>query len=259
MLAQSCVGKERRMTKIRNIALLKNCFDLSSRQHYWDCKYKSRSLLWGSKTEVFDHYLHVFRTEGVRKILVLGCGYGRSSIHFADAGFEVSGLDFSREAIEVGRGFVQGRRSLQLVVANVCNIPFKEDSFEGVFAYNIFHLLLDRERYSFMLEIERVTMKDSVVILITRSNLDRDYGKGVKIEKDTFDIDGRGRPMHFSTNDEMLEHFKGYQVLELRRIKIHEKHEKKQHVHHAMRVVARKTASDSRELEGTSFKGVQDD
>ncbi len=222
--------------------LSKSLLGLSSRQQYWDHRYECEDALWGLETEIFDEYLRAFTNEKARRILILGCGYGRSVASFGEGGCDAIGLDFSKRAIQIGRKFARNCKSTEVVLASVCNIPFKEDYFEGIFAYNIMHLLLNAERSSFIREIERVTKENGVVVIVAHSFLDEGYGKGIAVETNTFCDESGNKVTHFFSEDEMLEYLDGYSIVEISTIKIREQHGGKSHVHHAIRAVAKKVS-----------------
>jgi ubiquinone/menaquinone biosynthesis C-methylase UbiE len=198
-------------------------------------------MFWGSEPRVFEDYFRIFKSKGARRILILGCGYGRSILCFANAGLEITGLDFSRKALKAGKDLIRNCQFVQCVMARACNMPFKRNSFDGIFAYNIFHLLLDDERSSLVREIGRLIEKEGIVVVVALSIYDSYYGKGTEIEKNTFYVKRSGKTTHFFTDNEILEYFIEYQIMELSKIEIREKHGDRPHSHHALRVVAKKT------------------
>lgn len=230
---------------------------LSSRQQYWNGRYESEGVLWGLESRELDDCMKVFKNEEVRKILVLGCGYGRSLLRFANARFEATGVDFSKKALEIGRHLIKNHQFVQYVLTSVCNLPFHKDSFGGIFAYNIFHLLLNGERSSLLQEIGRIVEKEGIVVVVALSVCDSNYGKGTEIEKNTFYAEREGKATHFFTEEEMLAYFKEYEIIELSKIEIHEEHSGRRHSHKALRVIAKNVCQS--ELNQPDFGGSIDE
>jgi len=68
-----------------------------------------------------------------QKILDVGCGYGRIAIPLLKKGYEVYGIDLSRKYItELKRGLTSKRLSQRFKVADMCNLPFDNDTFDVV-------------------------------------------------------------------------------------------------------------------------------
>lgn len=65
------------------------------------------------------------------KILDLGCGSGRDAKIFADKGFNIVGIDLSREMIASAKKKV---KNAEFEVMNILRLKFKENIFDGVWA-----------------------------------------------------------------------------------------------------------------------------
>lgn len=64
-------------------------------------------------------------------ILDLGCGPGRDSKYFAELGYNVTGIDFSPNMIEMAKALVP---SATFLVADIENLTFNNDTFDAVWA-----------------------------------------------------------------------------------------------------------------------------
>jgi ubiquinone/menaquinone biosynthesis C-methylase UbiE len=73
------------------------------------------------------------------QVLDVGCGNGIFTVRFANAGANVTGLDYSRHLLG------QNKHS-RLVCGDATSLPFPDRSFEVVFEANVLHHVPDRER-----------------------------------------------------------------------------------------------------------------
>src|SRR5690348_12567432 len=69
---------------------------------------------------------------GERRVLDAGCGAGRMMPHLAALGCRVEGVDLSPEMIRRSR---RDHSSFPAQVASLTDLPFKDESFEGVFLW----------------------------------------------------------------------------------------------------------------------------
>ncbi len=69
----------------------------------WDAIYKQKARTYITSLEYLHEILTLFQTYSVKKVLDLGCGSGEYIVSLAKNVFEVYGLDFSIEAIEVAK------------------------------------------------------------------------------------------------------------------------------------------------------------
>lgn len=157
--------------------------------------------------------IELFKRENVKKVLDLGCGKGRHSIFLAQEGFEVTATDISEKGIEVT---LHKAKKLGLEIATACHdmrdIPFSNDTFDAVLCtwvtghgnYD------DMKRQAY--EMLRVLKMGGILFVDYQSKADQHYGKGIKIEKDTFlnNMEGEEKiPHHYSDLEELQEIYRG--------------------------------------------------
>lgn len=70
------------------------------------------------------------------KVLDAGCGYGRSSVYFDS----YVGVDFSPEFIEIAQEKYPDK---EFWVADLKDLPFKDDEFDVSFCVSIKHMIVD--------------------------------------------------------------------------------------------------------------------
>lgn len=92
-----------------------------------------------------------------RRLLDIGCNWGRWSVAMARQGYRVVGLDPSLAALMAARRVTrQLGLDVQVVVGDARCLPFAADTFDTVFSYSVFqHFSKDNARQSFQ-QIRRV-------------------------------------------------------------------------------------------------------
>ncbi len=107
-----------------------------SRTGAWDRFWADRSDLrevYGTDGRVVEALEQAGEWNG-RTVLEVGCGSGRDGIEMAQRGARVVLLDISRPALEAARKEAAHRSvRVTLVLGDALSLPFREQSFEGVF------------------------------------------------------------------------------------------------------------------------------
>ena len=99
-----------------------------------------------------------------KKVLDVGCGTGRLFPEFQKMNFDITGIDVSQKMIDIAKNRCH---KAKLLVGDVENLPFKDDSFDVVVAsFVVVHLKYLEKAFS---EIYRV-LKNGGVFIITNIN-----------------------------------------------------------------------------------------
>lgn len=86
------------------------------------------------------------KTISGREVLDLGCGPGHESYIFAELGFHVTGLDFSREMISRAQALVEAKNKPSFMVGDMTRLPsyFEANYFDAIWASaSLLHLRPD--------------------------------------------------------------------------------------------------------------------
>ena len=71
-------------------------------------------------------------------ILDAGCGTGQVSVPLAELGYQILGVDISAEMIAISQSKLPGHSPSVYQVADVCNLPYPDASFDAVIVSKLF-------------------------------------------------------------------------------------------------------------------------
>lgn len=77
----------------------------------------------------------------VEKVLDLGCGAGRHCVLLANSGFEVMGIDISKNALKMARRWIRKEKlgNVALVLATMTNLPLNDCCLDAVISVSVIH------------------------------------------------------------------------------------------------------------------------
>ncbi len=205
---------------------------------YWEKRYKDGGKIWGENPSLSAKQAGVlFESSRVESVLVPGCGYGRHTSYFDSLGFEVSGIEIASDAIETAK---KDNPHIKYYKGSVLDMPFSADRYDAVYCFNVLHLFMDSDRKKFVSSCRDVLKDAGFVYFTVFSELEDSFGKGKMVEYNTYESKP-GRPVHYFTHDDLLDHFKDFEVLDTGTIDEEENHgEAGHHVHAVRYIFARK-------------------
>jgi ubiquinone/menaquinone biosynthesis C-methylase UbiE len=163
-----------------------------------------------------------FKNHGVEMVLDLGCGAGRHSVLLANSGFEVVGIDISKNALKMARKWVLEEKlgNVALVLATMTNLPLINRCSDAVISVSVMHHAFKRDIATTVNEVYRTLRKNGWFLANLASVTDPRFGTGEMVEDNTFCI-----PEAFEEKSlEELHHF--FTKPELSRL-LHNFHKKK--------------------------------
>jgi len=116
-----------------------------NQEDIWDEFYSNNSVAWRGNTVI------PFPNSG--DALDLGCGNGKTVQTLRDAGYSVTGVDFSPVAISQCRDRFGDCR---FEVSSICSMPFDDDSFDYITAVHILEHLDDEHLALAAAEVSRI-------------------------------------------------------------------------------------------------------
>jgi ubiquinone/menaquinone biosynthesis C-methylase UbiE len=146
-------------------------------QYHLDLARKDEALLWPDDS-VIRFYKKDLKKIGARKVLEIGCGAGRHVYFFRLMGLNVVGTDLAHSAIDFTRnrlekdGLIEG---VELRPADATEIPYPDNSFDGILAWRFLHVLSPVQAQKCISEILRLLRPGGKVLLGTRSPRSTNY------------------------------------------------------------------------------------
>ncbi len=169
----------------------------------WDWRYGESGRIFGrDPSHLAKWCVHKEIITPGKRVLDLGCGYGRDSIFFAKLGADATGVDSSKTALGLAfEDTVKARVSIAWVNADICNLAaiFAGNSFDVVFSNYLLHLHPEaRDRIALVGEMKRILTASGCVVASLLSTADAGFGTGKEIAPNTFEI-VPGKVHHFFT------------------------------------------------------------
>jgi len=128
------------------------------------------------------------KKENVKKVLDLGCGAGRHSVQLANSGFEVMGIDNSKSALKMANPWIHREKlgSVAFVRATMTNIPLKDCCLDAVISVSVIHHAFKKDIETTVNEIHRTLRENGKLLANLPSVKDSRYGKGQRLERNTY-------------------------------------------------------------------------
>jgi SAM-dependent methyltransferase len=171
------------------------------------------------------------------KIIDLGCGTGNYVIWFAQKGYEVTGVDISKNAIEIAKQSASAVRSrCKFIVADVTQSqPGLRAMFDLAYDWELLHHIFPEDRDIYIKNISHMLRPKGKYLSVCFSEDDAQFGGVGKYRKTRLNT-----TLYFSSEEEMKELFGRYfDVEELMTIDVRSKGI----VHKAIYALAKKKSS----------------
>ncbi len=100
------------------------------------------------------------------KTLDLCCGVGTNMIYLAENGFEVTGIDVSKKAIQYAKAKAEHTKAqTNFVIESFVDLSFRDEEFEFIFDMGCFHHVETMDRPTFIKGVYRVLKKGGDYLL----------------------------------------------------------------------------------------------
>ena len=189
---------------------------LNSQKAHWETTFSEKPDMFGIEPSYpARKAAETFKKAGMIKILELGGGQGRDTLFFAQEGFQVTALDYSKEGLEAIEKKAQSFGLSESIVTMQHDIrqalPFEDKSFDGCYSHMLFCMALTTVELEFLSrEILRALKPGGLNIYTVRNTTDAHYQTGIHRGEDMWEVGGF--IVHFFGR-ETVEHLaKGYEI-----------------------------------------------
>ncbi|MFW9876088.1 MAG: class I SAM-dependent methyltransferase [Candidatus Thorarchaeota archaeon] len=125
----------------------------------------------GRPQQAFIHLIDQISLKG--KLLDVGCGTGENSIFFAKHGFDVTGIDYVREAINKALQKAEKRNiNIKFYVLNALKLEGLNQKFDVIIDSGLFHTFSNLDRKQFKESLSHVLHKNGLYFMLCFSNLE---------------------------------------------------------------------------------------
>lgn len=176
-------------------------------------------------------------------ILDAGCGVGRYTIPLIMRGYDVTGVDISRFAItELDNTLSRRNMEMNLTAADICHLPFRDNTFDAVVAFGVLQHLLEVQRSAALFEFGRVLVPRGTLIIEVFGRDDMRKG-GREVEPATF-LRSTGAVYHYFDTNEIKKSFSGLEIIDIKENRTIKNIKGKEYIRHNISVAARSREKD---------------
>lgn len=183
---------------------------------FWESSFKEKQTMWGFEpADCTIAIANLFREKGLNRVLIPGFGYGRNAKIFKDNGFEVMGIEISETAIDLAKKHYGN--DLKVFHGSVCDMPFDQELYDGIYCYALIHLLNQRERVKLIKDCYKQLAPNGYMVFVAISIESPAYGKGKKLSKNRFETE-HGVKLFFYDKDSIEKEFGKFGLVEAKAI-----------------------------------------
>jgi tellurite methyltransferase len=162
---------------------------MKSKKDTWDNHWESdEDHSWWKKPapEVID-FIASQTPQERPKVLDLGCGFGRHSIAFAQAGFSVTAVDVSEAAVSHLNNWASGLSlEINTLVCIVSSDQLPRDNFDIILAYNVIYHGYRHEFTAAVEHVGRLLKTGGLFYFTCPTRADGKYGIGTQVAPHTY-------------------------------------------------------------------------
>lgn len=159
---------------------------------FWESSFDKHQTMWGlapSSSAIAAN--EIFLREGIKDVLIPGIGYGRNGFLFFENGMRVTGIEISQTAVDLAEEHYG--KSMHIYHGSVTDMPFDNHQYDGIFCHGLIYLLNSTQRAKLLRDCYNQLVTGGWMIFSVISKNTPSYGKGKKIDEDTFEIGDGGR------------------------------------------------------------------
>jgi tellurite methyltransferase len=186
-------------------------------------EYKKSNCLWGLKPNEYVTQIPKFIKSG--KVLDVGVGEGRNALFLAKEGFEVTGIDILKEAVNKFLKFAKNEKlDVKGIVSNFVDFEFNQ-KYDVIISVATLHLISKSKVIDAIKKIKEFTKPNGINLLTVFTKKDIGFKEYPNL--------------YFFDENELKELYKDWQILKYENYVKEDTHGKP-HKHHICVLIARK-------------------
>jgi SAM-dependent methyltransferase len=152
---------------------------------FWESNFREKQEMWGFEpTSSVVYTAELMKDNGLKKLLIPGFGYGRNAQYFTEKGFDVTGIEISKTAIELARKHYGD--NTKVYHGSVCDMPFDEEVYDTIFCHALIHLLDEKDRLKLIKNCYNQLRVGGYLVFVVISTNDKSYGIGEKLSHNRY-------------------------------------------------------------------------
>lgn len=179
-------------------------------ESYWEIRFQKEGRIWGDEVSLSVKLFGLFLMENhCKKVLVVGCGYGRGARYLAECGFIVDAVDTSQSAIHLAREDAQDLQTNGNIdylynawVDNAVSLEtIIEGKYDAIVADKLWHLFDATEREEAIQTWARVLRPGGMICCNAFSQDDASYLMGEWVAEQTRILPD-GKTIFYASSDQ---------------------------------------------------------
>jgi ubiquinone/menaquinone biosynthesis C-methylase UbiE len=134
-----------------------------------------------SPTQAVAYAANIFDKYKKKNIIEVGCGKGQNAIFLAEKGSEVTGLDPSKDALEIlnKNAKEKGLKNVHTLIGDAKKIPVQDEKYDGAFTHFVLQIFPPTERKMALSEIWR-TLEPGAIFIATEPFKEKEAKEFIK-------------------------------------------------------------------------------
>ena len=177
---------------------------------FWEASFRDKKEMWGLEaTESAKTTAKQFRKAGYSEVLIPGFGYGRNAKAFAELEMSVTGIEISETAINLAHQHFGNH--LAIHHGSVTDMPFDNNTYDGIFCYALIHLLGQKEREHLIKTCYEQLNPGGTMVFVAISTNTQSFGEGIKLSHNRYET-RHGVKLFYYDEDSIEQEFEPFGI-----------------------------------------------
>lgn len=204
---------------------------------FWENLFAEQGTLWDfHPSDSALIALELFRENNLNRILIPGVGYGRNAKPFYDAGFEITGIEISKAAINLAK---ENQLDFQIHHGSLTDMPFDNDFYDAILCYATLHMFNKQDRQDILKNCFSQLQKNGLMFFNVVSVDSMINFSGEKTGKNSIKLKN-SLEVNFYNLKGIESEFKDYNIIKISKIAEPIKHMENQQALHCFNVICQK-------------------